>query len=594
MKKIKKRFVALGLIAAMLLSLGGCSSGSGNGLSGSPESSPQGSLESQAEQNGGGESRDGLEWLNTEGGMPIVKEGTEKTLKIAYLVSDDRTGKDEDTWAYKYIVNEMNINVECIPFTDENKDEFISLTFAGGDLPDIIIGAGLSADQIVKFGEVEGQIIDMSSYLNDTYMPNVTELFQNNPELKDVVTNTAGKIYSLGYFANPKERGYIFRAFLNYDWLEECSLEVPATLEDFLAAMRTFKEKGLCDYPIGGSYACETPFTYLLNAFGYIGEYNKIGLRNGKVVLPMADREAFGEYLKLMNQCYEEGLIHPDFYTMDATTTKAVLAADAGLITQAPFVYTSNYTQYWSALPLTSEWNNTASIWSSGYATAGNVLITSSCSDPELAAKFIDYFYTMDQDAGYRLFINGPSVDQPELYYDVVTTGWSVEDNKIVINDYENNKDKWENTSAYQRKVIQLWANSKLGADSWGWDSNSPSYLGEEDWSKYEDSSVLRKSNPVVSENVEKCFRVAMQTVMSKYRTDEVFPAYAYLNESDSMEMSTIKTALDEYADQEIAKFVTGAREVSDEELNNYFDTMESLGASEYVQTYADYYAAMK
>lgn len=566
MKKTKKHLISLGLIAAILLSQG---------------------INSSAGENG-------LEWLNTGGEMPIVKEGTEKTLKIACLVNPDRSDKPEETWAYKYIQNEMNINIEFIPFTDDNKDEFISLSFAGGDLPDIIIGAGLSAEQIVKFGNSEGQLIDLSPYLNETYMPNVTSLFQNNPELKNVVTDTEGRIYSLGYFADPGGRGYVFRAFLNYDWLEECGLEVPATLDEFLTAMRTFKEKGLCDYPIGGSYSLRSPFTYILNAFGYIGEYNQIALRNGNVVLPMADREVFGEYLKVLNQCYEEGLIHPDFYTMDSTSTAAALAADVGLITEAPFVYTANYNAYWSALPLTSDWNDTAKIWSTGYASAGNVLVTSACEEPELAAEFIDYFYTMDQYQGYRLFIFGPKDTQPELYYDVISTGWSLTDNGYVINDYENNKDKWDNSSVYQRKVIQLWAPQAIGADSWSWDPGSPAFVGEEDWLKYEDSAELRKTNPMVSEDPERCFRVAMQTVMCKYRTDEVFPAYAYLTESESLEMSTIKTALDEYAEQEIAKFVTGARELTDEELNDYFDTMESLGASQYVSVYADYYANAK
>ena len=42
---------------------------------------------------------------------------------------------------------------------------------------------------------------------------------------------------------------------------------------------------------------------------------------------------------------------------------------------------------------------------------------------------------------------------------------------------------------------------------------------------------------------------------------------------------------------QETAKFITGQRDIS--ELNDYFDEIEALGATEYVQIYADYYASV-
>ena len=51
---------------------------------------------------------------------------------------------------------------------------------------------------------------------------------------------------------------------------------------------------------------------------------------------------------------------------------------------------------------------------------------------------------------------------------------------------------------------------------------------------------------------------------------------------------------MDEYAKQEMAKFVTGKRALTEAELENYFSTLESLGAKEYVQAYADYYKSAK
>ncbi len=47
-----------------------------------------------------------------------------------------------------------------------------------------------------------------------------------------------------------------------------------------------------------------------------------------------------------------------------------------------------------------------------------------------------------------------------------------------------------------------------------------------------------------------------------------------------------------EYAEQESAKFITGARPLS--ELDAYFDEIERLGAKEFVKYYEDYYKALK
>ena len=47
-----------------------------------------------------------------------------------------------------------------------------------------------------------------------------------------------------------------------------------------------------------------------------------------------------------------------------------------------------------------------------------------------------------------------------------------------------------------------------------------------------------------------------------------------------------------EYAAQESAKFVTGARPL--DELNAYFDEIEKLGALEYVKIYQDYYSSLQ
>ena len=43
-----------------------------------------------------------------------------------------------------------------------------------------------------------------------------------------------------------------------------------------------------------------------------------------------------------------------------------------------------------------------------------------------------------------------------------------------------------------------------------------------------------------------------------------------------------------------MAQFITGARPLTDAELDAYFDGLEALGAKEYVEAYQAYYDSLK
>ena len=75
-----------------------------------------------------------------------------------------------------------------------------------------------------------------------------------------------------------------------------------------------------------------------------------------------------------------------------------------------------------------------------------------------------------------------------------------------------------------------------------------------------------------------------------QYLTDEFTPTVCYFDEDTTLRVEELKSLINEHASHEIAKFVIGERDLS--ELDAYFGELEKLGADEYVQYYADYYAA--
>ena len=386
--------------------------------------------------------------------------------------------------------------------------------------------------------------------------------------------------------------------FLNYDWLEECGLEPPETLDEFIAAMKAMQDNDLAEHPIGGSYGTENPCKYILNAMGYLGANaygSNICLRNGQVVLPIADREVFGEYLKIMNQLYEEELIHPDFFTMDQSTTSAFLAEGTGAITQAAFIYDSDYTKYWAATPLTSEWNDTPQ-WNGGNTvTVGGAVVTSACEYPEAAVKFLDWVYREYKEgeylgSNYRLSIVGyEEDDDPSLFYNQPKE--HTPEGRYWYSEYVNNIDSYANLNDFLYKHITIWQNSTIGFDTLSFIPDHPYYDDGIDWAAVEDPASQRHTHEKLTAAGDYAWRIAVETGLVPYVV-ETYPNNVFLDEATATAMTDLRVAFNEYATQEIAKFITGARPLTDDELTKYFDTMDSLGAQEYVQTYADYYAS--
>lgn len=582
------RLFSLLLAVCMLFTLAACGAQGGNEITTQTTAAATNAEVTDAAET---EAADVPEWLNTDSALPIVKEGYEKTLKV-YVEQTTDYGEVENSWMYKYITQVMNIKLDVTTYTPDNKKDFLSLAFASNTLPDIIIAPNYSTAELLNYGEIEGQLLDMVPYINETYMPNLTSVFEAFPDAKVKFTTPNGNIWALGKVS--AGGGTLPRYFMNYDYLDELGLKAPTTLDEFIDDMRAVKAAGLCEYPIGGGYSSEHPGAFILNAMGYVGANSKaygIALRNGKVVLPLADREAFGDYLKVMNQLYEEGLIHPDFFTMDRNSIFAEFAKNQAFIFQAPYYCASDPDQYWPVAPLTSQWNDTPV--ATGYSktnpeiVTGTVVVTSACKEPELAAKFLDWFYSMTE-ANFQTSMIGPKADDTEHLFGL--DGWTTDENGIVyLPGYENNKDKYTTSNDYLVKNIALWSSGAFGFDTWGFDENSPTYAAEPDASQYEDPSVLRKDE-TLNASGDKLFQYSARVVMTPYVTAETFPAIVWMDAEQASELATTLAALRSYAKPEIAKFITGARELTDAELDDYFTNLENLGALEYVQAYQDYY----
>lgn len=588
-KRKWKGFLALLMVFAMMFSVVACGS---DDTQEAESSTSQEAASEEAKDSG----------LNLGGARPIVPEGEERTLSLM-CIEFSPTGTYEDKWMYHYIQECLNINLEVTMVSDK---EQINLAFASEELPDLILGSDgklLSLAEVQKYGK-EGLILDLAPYITEEYMPLATAMYEKLPDNKKILTNLDGEIFTLTRLVVPSDPANHGRSFINYDWMEELGYEVPTTLDEFTDLMRAFKAKGDDIIPIGGTYETANPMRYILNAFGFINKVShdnglNVGLRNGEVVLPVADREAYGAVLKYMNMLYNEGLIHPDFFTMDTQTNSAIAAAGRnGFLCEAPFVYVGDaYKEWWGALPLTSEYNDTAqyAAFQQNLNVVPGAVVTTACDDIPLALAFLDYFMYMDggetvDDAAICEFRFGPREgDGLETLAGQTWNTWHEENTAVVMDDMGEWGSQWD----YMINEIWFWnMNCTVNNMNSALTDNTVPGLSianigpVEEYKDSEDPAQARKGDWVSGDNH---YRGSNYATANPYLTEEVIPQVIYFDEKTQERVDELYVAIKEYATAETAKFVTGQRSL--DELDAYFDQLESLGSTEYVQYYADYYA---
>lgn len=583
-----KKIFALGLSIAMVLSTIGCGSNAEN---------KEGKNEEQSQTGGTSvvEGKD-LSWLNSDGSLPIVNEGTEKTLRILMQRESGIPTDIEDVWLFKFIEEFMNINLEVETFHSGNRNEKITLAFAADTLPDIIIGGGFNTGELMKYGANEGQIIDLSPYVNETYMPNLSYHISNFPEITKPWTDGEGNIWSLGYVADFEDssQGIQF-VMADYKCLEAIGREYPETLEELYDVMLEMKAHYGDDfYPLGGCYAGNDPSQYILSALGYVCEGAGIytSYRNGEVVFPVADREVFGEYIKFMSKCYENGLIHPDFFTMSQPTAEAIMVEGKNFIWPGSV---SSYnedgtTDWWGARVLTSEFNDTKVWCQAPLSISGGFVVTRECEDPELACAFVDWFYNA---VGYSLLHSGPKKDLcPEEWYLDMTEGALVYEIHGETGMEAEAEAAGMTETDYVNRYFKMFMNAQIGSVM-----NTPNMFVD-CLTTYEPIHSRQQVIDYADMTEEEARQdplgwinggwaltcLATSQTLGKYNTPAV--GQVYMPQEVSEEIQDLEVPLRGYAKREIAKLVVGKRSL--DTLDAYFDEMEKLGAPRVVEAYKE------
>lgn len=293
------------------------------------------------------------------------------------------------------------------PTKGANVTEAYNLLLLDEKLPNMIfhsIGSAVGAELIE-----DGIAVDLTEYLPE-YAPDYWEYInrpENAAELK-AVTTSDGKFFCIPAIKENQFCVTYCGPVIRQDWLDECGLEKPVTLEDWENVLVTFKEKYDATFGCFINDLANAPIGSGTDAFGthdpkwYIDE-------NGKVQLGQVQPE-WKEYMETLARWYEMDLIDKDILTVDRTAMRSKTLNDKIGVSICP---TSQLTIWnedaategtgavWEGIefPRTAEGEPTNYIHTTATRSTGyNCIVTTSCTEEEIIAalQWLNYAYTED------------------------------------------------------------------------------------------------------------------------------------------------------------------------------------------------------
>ncbi|MGI6316811.1 MAG: extracellular solute-binding protein [Christensenellales bacterium] len=336
-------------------------------------------------------------------GLPLCAEKEELTIWLVYsgaVVTDLN-----DIEGVKRMEENTNVHINWIPVEQNELRDKYGILLSSGEYPDIIY-ANMAYPGGFEKGVEDGVIHPDMDTLIRTYMPNYMALINSSDQARREASSDAGKLLVartiVGQDKTAESEGTYQGLAYRADLLEDLGLDVPTTVEEWHEALVAAKDAGI-----------EAPFNLDQNggsplalAWG-VATDNWLQLDGDKVVCG-ATLPTFEGYLETMKQWYSEGLINPNFTSFHyyLTTPESVNSNQCLLYSRVLSAFTGkNYVNYRMVteqpdaflqaipMPVLKAGDEVIQYGNRLIAKEG-AYITTSCKNPELAAKWLDYQYS--------------------------------------------------------------------------------------------------------------------------------------------------------------------------------------------------------
>ena len=399
------------------------------------------------------------------------------------------------------------------------------------------------------------------------YMPNLRAYLDANPDLDKLVKAEDGHYYTIPFFLESDEQVYTYGAFCRQDVLDKLGVkELPTTIDGWHDLLVRVKNETnmipICSLPSflfnSGVFAnAYVPATY-------DSEYS-IDPTTGKIEYTKATDE-YKEFLKVMKQWYDEGLIDPDVMSLDAATVKAKFIsgqsflsigfAGSSMQTFLAEGIIENPEMKTVAIPTAAKAEGAEVVYSSGGAgrySGGGATVSATCADVEAAARWMDYFFTEEGIVLTNFGVEGESYEYKDGHYQytdhILKNAEGITVKKMLANYTRNVETNFGiQTLDYLKSYYS--ADPAVAAASGIWAS------------KGSDDYVLYKSN--IRQTVEE------QDELNIYELD-----------------------LKSYAEETTSNFIIGKGDI-DKDWDSYLKSLEGFGLSNVLKLRQDAYDRMK
>ncbi|MGI6689451.1 MAG: extracellular solute-binding protein [Christensenellales bacterium] len=491
--------------------------------------------------------------------LPLSTTNETLTIYISLYGPEVHTTNKEHT-VFQKIEEIMGINLEFVsPPAGGDSDEFLATLIASGEYPDII------EDEHSFFntdypggvaGAIEDGILINMNELSEKYAPNFyAELARRGAFSYRWVIDDNGILCAMGCEMDPpildgiQHTGLVLRQ----DYLDTIGKEVPVTMDELTEVLRAFRDELKIEYPFGmspldtytGSNCLSCAWDVALNAYQLDADGNVVYSRT---------MDGYKEFLKYMNMWYEEGLIDRDFINRTENDCMKLMYNDrAGCIEigcwnaaemmKVGILENEAFQIVPMVLPRMNSIDETVTVAQPRQgviAHGGAWYITTACKNPELAMKFLDWFYSPE---GIELtnFGVGELPDGNVTYYIDKDTG------------------------------LPVFTDFMLNNPDLAFDAMRRIYTVQGLQSQYHNEFIRQEYDTEIQQSCWATWKTNMNN-------SKMLPDALRLTIEESEEFIRTQNEIKTYTDEMIYKFICGELNI-DENWDNYVITVNELGA---------------
>lgn len=335
--KSSKKWIALCLAVLMAISVfAGCDNSQNTSSGSTADSTASKSSEPAASEDSGSEAQQ--TGTDTD---PFGKY--DETITISAVKDLGQTGLEvppedslEDNVWTRYFKDTLNIELDWLWSTNTQQyEQKVNIAITSDDIPDIMRVTGTQLKMMYE----NDQLMDMTE-VYETYAADFTKEVMSSDGGSGMLSATFdGKLYAVPFVGSGLGNARVL--WIRTDWLEKLNLEVPTTVDEFMAVAEAFTTQdpdgnsvddtyGLGVYKdlFGMGYTFNSGYADLEGFFNMYNAYPNIWVEKDGALAYGSIQPEVKDGLTALQDMFAKGYIDPEFGVKDANKVKEDASSD--------------------------------------------------------------------------------------------------------------------------------------------------------------------------------------------------------------------------------------------------------------------------